>query len=401
MIETSEEQRDAAQWFRHRGLPAVVRGRPDNLLVRALPPVVGLALYDLIGDLLAAADGDSQFDARMQNNAFAAAYLAGLAALVVLPGVGAWLTARRVPRWSRRGRGFVPALLGMAAYVVAMPFLDHAADHGEAVLPGVLANLAYVLAALALVAVGAGAIFTWALRAALRQLREIGTMSGRALPLLILVATFEFFTAEIWQLAALLHRDRLWQIMAFFAVVTALFLLSTLSAELRAAVPLSGTAAPADLPAEHPFRRLVSGTGRPDEPSPPLTRLERANMVFVLMATQALQALVFGMLVFLLFTIFGDLAVPREAIKAWTNRDPLPGTLFGVQIPVTNELLQVSMFIAAFSTLYFVVTTVTDAGHRKAFLEPVLEHLRVSIAARALYLARYGSHRMDERRQRP
>ena len=183
--------------------------------------------------------------------------------------------------------------------------------------------------------------------------------------------------------------------------MTALFLLSTLSAELRAAVPLSGTAAPADLPAEHPFRRLVSGTGRPDEPSPPLTRLERANMVFVLMATQALQALVFGMLVFLLFTIFGDLAVPREAIKAWTNRDPLPGTLFGVQIPVTNELLQVSMFIAAFSTLYFVVTTVTDAGHRKAFLEPVLEHLRVSIAARALYLARYGSHRMDERRQRP
>jgi len=126
----------------------VVRGRPDNLLVRALPPVVGLALYDLIGDLLAAADGDSQFDARMQNNAFAAAYLAGLAALVVLPGVGAWLTARRVPRWRRRGRGFVPALLGMAAYVVAMPFLDHAADHGEAVLPGVLANLAYVLAVL-------------------------------------------------------------------------------------------------------------------------------------------------------------------------------------------------------------------------------------------------------------
>jgi len=401
MIETSEEQRDAAQWFRHRGLPAVVRGRPDNLLVRALPPVVGLALYDLIGDLLAAADGDSQFDARMQNNAFAAAYLAGLAALVVLPGVGAWLTARRVPRWSRRGRGFVPALLGMAAYVVAMPFLDHAADHGEAVLPGVLANLAYVLAALALVAVGAGAIFTWALRAALRQAaRDRDDVRPGAA------------AADPGSHLRVLHRRDLAARGApaprpavanhgLFAVVTALFLLSTLSAELRAAVPLSGTAAPADLPAEHPFRRLVSGTGRPDEPSPPLTRLERANMVFVLMATQALQALVFGMLVFLLFTIFGDLAVPREAIKAWTNRDPLPGTLFGVQIPVTNELLQVSMFIAAFSTLYFVVTTVTDAGHRKAFLEPVLEHLRVSIAARALYLARYGSHRMDERRQRP
>jgi hypothetical protein len=94
--------------------------------------------------------------------------------------------------------------------------------------------------------------------------------------------------------------------------------------------------------------------------------------------------------VFALFMVLGELAVSRDAIRAWTNRDPTPGTLFGVQIPVTNELLQVSMFIAAFSTLYFVVTTVTDAGHRKAFLEPVLEHLRISIAARAHYLARYA-----------
>ncbi|GAB3891617.1 hypothetical protein GCM10029964_065080 [Kibdelosporangium lantanae] len=114
-------------------------------------------------------------------------------------------------------------------------------------------------------------------------------------------------------------------------------------------------------------------------------------MVLILLLTQMLQAVVFGVLVFAVFAVLGRLSVPTAAIKAWTSHDPAPGTLFGIQVPMANELIQVCMFVAAFSTLYFVATIVTDAAHRRTFFDPVLEHLEVSLAGRARYLARFGA----------
>jgi hypothetical protein len=49
------------------------------------------------------------------------------------------------------------------------------------------------------------------------------------------------------------------------------------------------------------------------------------------------------------------------------------------------------MLIAAFSALYFIVAVVTDAAHRSTLFDPVLGHLKVSLAARAAYLARFAA----------
>lgn len=400
MTEFEQRRRAIEYWFRRRGLPAVVRGWPQDLLVRIVPAIVWLALSELLYWLLIDIDGDAEFGTRLNSDAFIAAYTTALAGLAVVPTASAWFAARWTRHCALRGNGPTSALLITAAYVLAWPLLGHAFGVTDAVLFTVVINAGTVGVLLALTVLGAGSIFCWALRAALRQLRGIGTMTSRALPLLLLVTTFGFFTAEIWQIAGTVPRARMWSIIGFFAALGALFLFSVLSSELSTLITRSESSRlAADLP-EHPFGPVKPRT-EDGEPVPPLTRLERANMVFVLLLTQVLQVLVFGILVFVLFVVLGRLAVTPGAIKAWVTHDPTPGTLFGIQIPVANEVVQVSMFIAAFSALYFTATIVTDAAHRKAFFDPVLGHLKISLAGRAAYLARLSSRPREAKQEQP
>jgi hypothetical protein len=385
-VTSDQERRGAEQWFRRRGLPAVVRGRSGQIVVRTLPAVVWMTLLDLLYDLLAFLDGDAEFETRLESDTFVLLYTSVLIGYVVLPAAGVWLAARQTRRWVLRAAGFLPACLLTACYVLVEPAVDHWLQK-ENFLLSVADNLFFFGLLCALTATGLGAIFGWALRAALRQLRGIGMMTSRSLPLLLLVTTFGFFTAELWQSAGALRNQRIWLVVGFFGVVGALFLISVLSAELQTVAALSESTDHAGQAAEYPFH-----APEPAEPtpSPPLTRAERANMVFILLLTQALQAMVFGLLVCVLFVTLGWLAVPRKVMSAWAGHEVTQGTLFGVQIPIASELLHVCVLIAAFSGLYFIVTVVTDAAHRSTFYEPVLAHLRVSLTARAAYLTRFA-----------
>lgn len=390
------DRRGVEQWFRRRGLPSVVRGLEENLLVRIVPAVVWLALFELLYDLLTIIDGDTAFAERLESDAFEVLYTVTLAGSLVVPPIGAWLAAH----WARgrvlRNRGSGPAFVVVATYLVVWPVVDHLVND-TALLPAVMVDLAMVGTLLGLTAIGVGSIFGWALRAALRQLRGVGTMTSRAMPLLLLVTTFGFFTAEIWQVAGLVSRERMWLILVFFTFLGGLFLCSVFTAELRTLTAARHSDLVSALP-EATFRGLTTTV---DGSAPPLTRLERANMVLILLLTQILQALVFGILVFVVYAILGRLAVPMDAIKAWSAHDPTPGTLFGIQVPMANELIEVCMFIAAFSTLYFIATIVTDSDHRKTFFDPVLEHLKVSLAGRELYLARFGPGSLEEQPKLP
>lgn len=377
--------RKVEQWFRRRGLPAVVRGLEDNLTVRVVPAVAWFALYETLVKVLNFVDGDAAFAERLENPLFLLLYTATLIGSVVLPVTGTWLAANWARDRVRDDRGFRPAVVIVTGYVVGGTIGDVVVD-GSEWWTALLAYLADVGLLYGLTALGAGSVFGWALRAALRQLRSVGTMTSRAMPLLMLVTTFGFFTAEIWQSAGQIPRDRMWLILGFFAVLGGLFLRSVFVVELRRLTSGAGWrdrvgALPGD-----PFAGLVSAG---PVTAPPLTRLERANMLLILLLTQLLQAMVFAVLVFFAFVVLGKLTVPDSAIRSWVNHDPTPGTLFGVQLPLTNELVQVCLFIAAFSTLYFLATIVTDAAQRKTFFDPVLEHLDVSLAGRAVYLTHF------------
>jgi hypothetical protein len=94
-------------------------------------------------------------------------------------------------------------------------------------------------------------------------------------------------------------------------------------------------------------------------------------------------------LVFALFMVFGALTVRQSVVAAWLGRPPTTGVLFGVELPVSNALVQVSLFLAVFSGLYFAASAATDPHYRKSFFDPLIAEVRLCLAAREVYLARW------------
>ncbi|MGW3995580.1 hypothetical protein ACWEF6_18990 [Amycolatopsis sp. NPDC004772] len=373
------------QWFRRRGLPAVVRGRPAQLLVRVGPAVVFVAAWRVLTAVLSAVDGrtDADFDRLMENDLYALGYTGLLLSLVVFPALGSWLTARWVRRKLVDRGGTVPAAVMAAVFVVVVPVADWIVD-GDSMPLGFGTQLAILVGLFAAAFVGVGSIVGWALRAAYRQTRLLGELTSRALPLLLLFTVFGFFTTEIWQVGAALPRQRMWLVVGLLAVVAVVFLLAALKDEVTRLTQSRTAPVGLDKLRETPLAPFLAD----DVPERlPLTKLERANMILVLVLTQVLQTFVLATLVFVFFVVFGIVAVQHAVIKAWIGRDPAGGTLFGIQLPIPQELLQVSLFIAAFSGLYFAASTVTDAKYRNAFFDPLADHLAVSLVARDLYLA--------------
>ncbi|WP_086847206.1 hypothetical protein [Amycolatopsis kentuckyensis] len=375
------------QWFRRRGLPAVVRGRPARLLVRIGPAVVFIAAWQVLTALLSAVDGetDADFDRLLESDLFALGYTGLLLSLVVLPALGSWLTARWVRRKLVDRGGTGPAAVLAAGFAVVVPVVDWVVE-GDSVPLGLLTQLAILAGLFAAAFVGVGSIVGWALRAAYRQTRLLGELTSRALPLLLLFTVFGFFTTEIWQVGAALPRQRMWLVVGLLALVAVVFLLGMLKDEVTRLTQSRTAPVGLDKLRETPLAAFLAD----DVPAErlPLTKLERANMVLVLVLTQVLQTFVLATLVFVFFVVFGIVAVQHSVIKAWIGRDPASGTLFGIQLPIPQELLQVSLFIAAFSGLYFAASTVTDAKYRSAFFDPLADHLAVSLVARDLYLGR-------------
>jgi MFS family permease len=386
------DEHAAEQWFRRRGLPAVVRGRPEQLLVRIVPAVVLVGLGQLIAAVLTGIDGtsDADFERLMENTGFVWGYNSLLVSLVVVPAPAGWLAARWVRRRVVDRGGITVAAVAVALFVAAVPAVTRLLTPDEWAAEDVLVQAVVVVGLLAMAFVGGGSILGWALRAAFRQAQALGVLASRALPLLLLFTVFGFFTTEIWQVCASLARSQMWLVVGFFIVVAVVFLSSMLSDEVRTLTLSHSVPFAADALRGTPFGSIAAAPGASDLPRVPLRKLEQANMVLVLMLTQVLQTLVFAILMFVFFVVFGAVAIRNEVIKAWIARPPSGGTLFEVQVPVSNELLQVSLFIAAFSRLYFAASTVTDAKYRESFFDPLATHMAASLSARDIYLTRQG-----------
>jgi hypothetical protein len=386
------ERRVAEQWFLRRGLPAIVRGRPAQLLVRIVPALVALIAVGVVLAGLSALEGQSEedFDRAMDNAWFALAYVLLLLGLIVVPALAGWVAARWV-----RGRfvalgGTAVAVGVVLVFVVVMPVVDGVLGSYWHPVLDVTFRLILVGALLVVAFFGGGSIFGWALRAALRQTRSVRALTGRALPLLLLFNVFGFLTNEIWQMSALLTRFQMWRVVGLFALVGTLFLVSRVPEEIREVAKRQSAGTGLRMLADTPFGPLAAAGDGVASGRVPLRKIERLNVGLVLALTQALQAVVVATLMFAFFVVFGLVAVHRSLMKTWSGHALAAGKLFGLQIPVPNELLQVSLFIAAFSGLYFVAAMATDVLYRSAFVEPLADHMAESLSARDVYLSRWG-----------
>src|SRR6476619_5868094 len=349
--------REVNQWFLHRGLPLVLtrRVRSRALIERSAPVVSGVgAIISLTMMLAELTGGDADYGDVIRLGVLTLLLMAAPVALYLLHQSGTTL--------GKAGRRSA-ALLVMALFVFGLPF----ADSG---FSGFAAAEIFGFALVALLAVwltylGFGAIALWAFRYALVQVGALGTLMSRALPLLMLTVVV-YFTGELWQLAARMTRQRLWQTVGFLAVVAIAFMVTTIRDEVRA---------------------LRDDRAEQHDPA------KQINVVAVMVVSQAIQVVFFTAGLFAFFLALGIIAVPDDVTVLWSaeqtcsvGQPPCAGTWFGVHIPIPQTVVHTSLFVAVLSGLYFTVSTSVDPLYRQRFFDPLVSDVATSLAGRDAYL---------------
>lgn len=275
-------------------------------------------------------------------------------------------------------------LLGTVAGVAVGWWSD---DPSGGVLGGLLAAGVVVLA-YAVRALHAGTVARWAAARTLSSLGLLFPLATRALPLLLVFVTFLFINAEVWQVASSLDDGVLWVAVLLFAAVAVAFLLVRLPEELdRVDDEMTGeqlVAACAGTPLE---QAATSCAADVDDATllvqAQVTGLAKANLVLVLLISQALQVLLLSLAMFSFFVVFGVVAIRPAVIESWTGSEPTP-FLSGLPL-LTHELVRVATFLAAFSGLYFTVYAVSDENYRTQFFASLMKQLKRAVGVRTLY----------------
>jgi hypothetical protein len=370
------------EWFLRRGLPLVLtrRVRSRDLIDRSAPVVSGVGALTAVTMLLAEVTADDpDYGYALRLGVIGVVLVAAPFALYLLHHSGT-----RLGEAGRRSA----ALLVMAIFVAVMPVTVDGWSAAAAAEAPIFVLI--TLLAIWLTYIGFGSIALWAFRFAWVQFGALGSLMGRALPLLMLTLLV-FFSGELWQLAARMTRQRLWQVIGFLALVALLFVVTTIRDEVRALRE--------DRAEQTDPRELLSGTplaGRIDhDPArTPLSKAEQFNVVAVMVVSQAIQVVLFTAGLFAFFLALGVIAIPDDVAVLWSAEETCPvgqppcaGTWFGIHIPVPQTIVQTSLFVAVLSGLYFTVSTSVDPLYRQRFFEPLIADVAVSLAGRDAYLA--------------
>ena len=271
---------------------------------------------------------------------------------------------------------------------VALTWLTGRASFAPASL-----TLVAVLAAgfYALTALRARPILGWALRRTRGSLRQLLPMVTRALPLLLLFITFLFINAEVWQLSATLDGSVLWLTLLLFGGIAVGFLLVRLPEEVDKVDDFIDLdllrRATRHTPIEQPVAELLERRGEELtlEEYGDVPGFERWNLILVLLVTQVAQVLLLSLAVLGFFLVFGGIVMEAGVQEAWTVQEKVQHLPYLPNLSV--ELVQVSVFLAAFSGLYFAVAVLTDETYRAQFFREVLQELERAVGVRAGYLA--------------
>lgn len=315
----------------------------------------------------------------------------------------AWFVAHGLPYFVDSQRAAVAHGLrrGRALAVLAAALLAGAAVGGAVAVAGApsvavgagLTAVGVVWAAYAVAVLRAWLIVTWAVRRTFRSLGLLLPLVTRALPLLLLFVTFLFINAEVWQVSAHLDEGVLWVTVLLFAAAAVGFLLTRLPEELdqvddevdRQQLLDACRGTPLE-PAAEALAGRVERVGHVDAE---VTGLQKANLVLVLLVSQSVQVLLLALAVFAFFIVFGVVAMDPAVVGTWIGDEELRplsgplGDLFGTDL--SEQLVQVSVFLAAFSGLYFTVYAVTDEVYRRQFFSTVIKELERAVSARVAY----------------
>ena len=203
-------KRAVERWFDQQGLPAFAVGARPLTASSTLPPLVLLSSWDLLDSAV-----DSLRDAAVLLQLFA------LVASILLPAALTWRTVRFLKKPRSRHLYAMISVAVLVVVLVAARGLGDATSHDfigslavNLVIAAVLTGLSYL---------GVGAILAWSVRESLRQSKALREMTGRALPLFVLLTVFGFLAAEVWQFTAALAASQFWTVVAILLTATLYF----------------------------------------------------------------------------------------------------------------------------------------------------------------------------------
>lgn len=379
--------RSADRWFRELGLPTFVPLRRwlTDLPRRVVPlmtvaTIVVPAILDFNGSVVVEVFGSGGGEWLLL-----AVGLTLLAVIALLAWAG-YRVVRAVLRRMPVVAGTIAAVLWIALCVAALIVAGYQ-RHPGAVFSPVVEGVAIMLSCMLITGAGGGAVFAWASRLAVRNGSAIGHMASIALPVILMLVVFAFFSAEVWQIGSALS----WPSIALVAmVVAALALLvvlrvsaaeidetrQTLTVEQRVALLESTPAA---------------GRGADAVEPAPLRLAQRVNLLLVMAVAQLIQALLFAGLLWALLVTIGAITIPYGVIASWIGAATTTGAaqlrvepvmLGGVSLPITINLIKTAAFLSIIAALPFVLSAVSEARYRERFFDPIMVDIRRAILVR-------------------
>jgi Ca2+/Na+ antiporter len=385
--------RQTERWFVRRGVPLMIADYSfsRHVLPRMLPFLAFVAVTSLLWLLR----GDYRPGERFT-----------LLGVVLAVGLGAWwlLTTfgRRLPRFPRRAA--VATVAAYAAMPVVVPLLELAvnkkatspelradgiadsADNFGAAVTGFFTIFAVLFAVAWLTTTyGVVPLLRRGVRHAVYDMRNTVRLQSRALPMLLFVTLFFFFTGELWQAMDRLSWWRVCAVLTLFAAVTVLAAAGRLREETGRVEQDLSPPRLASACRRTPLAELLMDDVAPGGPlrAVPLSSHQRANLLLVLATRQIVQAFVVGLGLFGFFLVLGLIVVQKETAEQWIGGPAhysamLPG------VPVA--LLRNAALLAGFGSMYFAVTSMSDTEHRREFFAPILDEVERTLAVRAVYL---------------
>jgi hypothetical protein len=366
----------AESWFLARGLPGVLtrRGRWRRLWRRSAPLLAGTSTLVVCTVVIASTADNRTIDIDDNPTAAELVILAVLAVMLPLSFLVGWLVSHiATPRY-RRLASTVAVIATLAAGLVTGPNADR--------IDAVVAIAVLVALILVLTGLGVGSVLAWALRLTMSHLATIGGLVARALPV-VLLTVLVFFNGYVWSMATKISRERMWLVVGFMVLIAIAFLVTGMVERVRPVLAsTSARGADGRRLADTPFAAMpdpITGEN--------LSRGERANVIFVVAASQVIQVAMVAIVTAAIFFILGLLMLSPEVLATWTNNGPDQGTWLGMTLPVPQPLIHVTMFLAALTFMYVSARAVGDGEYRTQFLDPLVDDLRLTLVARNRYRA--------------
>mgnify|MGYP001807567380 CR=1 FL=1 len=360
-------EREVERWLRREGLPAFVRreSRGDLLLARTLPFLVFLLVISVVTSGLVRGRITLEVSSTLLGIALGLLVLFAALVALALPIVAGALTARLL---HRSPGAVVPIAAAVGAlYLVAVPIAVAVWQSPTAGAATAASHIALTALSLALTWLGAGSLVASALTTAWRQTAAVGLLVTRALPILMLVIVFAFFSRPVWEVTSTLSAERLLAVAVFFGLLGLLFVVPISRGEMRELEE-----APSDTPS----------TGAPS-----LSRGERLNLQAGLVVALVLQTVLFSVIVCLILLLLGMLALSEEVLHEWVGGRLVFVQVAGVEVPFTWALVKTAVFLSCISSLNFLVSATTNASYREAFFHPMVDGARTALGVRAAYRA--------------